>query len=90
MMKSRTTERFRRAYAALPEQARQQAREAYRLFAQNPRHPSLRFKRVHSTLPVYSARVNLDYRAVGVLDGNAIVWFWIGAHAEYDQLLARL
>lgn len=89
-MNSRTTERFRRAYAALPEQVRQQAREAYRLFAQNPRHPGLRFKRIHPTLPVYSARVNREYRAVGVLDGGEIVWFWIGSHDDYDQLLARL
>ena len=89
-MKSRTTERFRRAYITLPEQVRRQARAAYRLFAQNPQHPGLRFKRVHPTLPVYSARVNLDYRAVGVLDGDEIVWFWIGAHAEYHLLLSRL
>ncbi len=89
-MKSRTTARFRRAYAELPEQVRRQARAAYKLFVQNPQHPSLRFKRVHTTLPVYSVRINLDYRAVGVRDGDEIVWFWIGAHAEYDQLLARL
>ena len=89
-MKSRTTERFRRAYAALPEQVRRQARDAYRLFSQNPQHPSLRFRRVHSTLPVYSARINMDYRAVGVRDGDELVWFWIGSHVDYDQLLARL
>lgn len=89
-MKSRTTRRFRQAYAALPEQVRRQAREAYRLFAQNPQHPSLRFRRVHATLAVYSARINIDYRAVGVRDGEEIVWFWIGSHGEYDQLLARL
>jgi len=39
-MKSRTTERFRRAYAALPEPVRRQARDAYGLFADNPQHPS--------------------------------------------------
>jgi len=74
-MKSRTTRRFRQAYAALPEQVRRQAREGYRLFAQNPQHPSLRFRRVHATLPVYSARVNIDYRAVGIRDDDEIVWF---------------
>lgn len=89
-MKSRTTARFRQAYGTLPEQVRRQARAAYKLFAQNPQHPSLRFKRVHPTLAVYSARINIDYRAVGIRDGDEIVWFWIGAHAEYDQLLARL
>jgi hypothetical protein len=89
-VKSHTTAGFRKALAALPASVRQQAREAYRLFKQNPQHPGLRFKRVHKTRSIYSARVNLDYRAVGVLDGDAIVWFWIGPHDQYMQLLKRL
>ena len=28
-----------------------------------------------------------DYRALGQIDGDDIVWFWIGSHAEYDKLL---
>lgn len=67
-----------------------QARLAYRLFRDNPEHPSLRFKPVHSTRPIYSARVGLGYRALAVRDGEAVVWFWIGSHADYDQLLKRL
>ena len=39
---------------------------------------------------MYSARVGIGYRAVGVLDGDAIAWFWIGSHANYDRLLAEL
>ena len=88
--KSYTTERFRRALAKLPASVRQQAREAYRLFKQNPQHPSLRFKPVHDTLPTYSARVNLNYRVLGTLDGNEIVWFWIGPHDQYERLLKQL
>jgi hypothetical protein len=67
-----------------------QAREAYRLFIQNPNHSSLRFKPVHATRPIYAARVSRDYRAVGIIDGDTIVWFWIGSHASYDRLLTRL
>ena len=89
-MKSHTTELFRRSLAMLPASVRQQAREAYRLFQQNPQHPSLRFKRVHDTLPIYSARINLDYRVVGTLDGNEIIWFWVGPHDQYERLLKRL
>lgn len=37
------------------------------MFQQNPAHPGLQFKKVHDKLPVYSARINLDYRAVGVM-----------------------
>jgi hypothetical protein len=41
-----------------------QARKAYRLFHDNPAHPSLQFKKVHDREPIYSARVTLGYRAV--------------------------
>jgi hypothetical protein len=60
------------------------------LFIENPRHPSLRFKQVHSVLPVYSARVSLDYRAAGVLEGDTVIWFWVGIHGEYEKLLKSM
>jgi hypothetical protein len=81
---------FRETFARLPEQIRRQARAAYRRFQQNPHHPSLRFRRVHPVRPIYSARINLNYRAVGTLDGDTITWFWIGPHDEYEQVLADL
>ena len=89
-MNSRATRRFRELLAALPAHVQNQAREAYRLFRQNPSHPGLRFKKVHPDPPMYSARVGISYRAVGVIDGDAVVWFWIGSHAEYDKLLEQL
>ncbi len=89
-MISKTTKRFREALAQLPKDVQRQAREAYKLFRQNPHHPSLRFKKVHATEPIYSVRINIDYRAVGVMDGEEIIWFWIGPHAEYDKLLKQL
>lgn len=67
-----------------------QARAAYKLFAQDPAHPSLRFKQVHTTRPIYSARVGLGYRALGVREGEDVIWFWIGSHAEYDRLIDSL
>ena len=88
-MTARTTERFRKALAALPEHVRAQARLAYRLFQQNPWHPSLQFKQVHPTQPIFSARVGLGYRALGVREGEEIIWFWIGSHPEYDRMIAQ-
>jgi hypothetical protein len=69
---------------------RQQVRDAYRLFQQNPAHPGPRFKRVHDDPVIYAARVGIAYRAAGVLADDTIVWFWIGSHADYDALLSRL
>jgi hypothetical protein len=87
---SRTTRQFRDLFTALPTAVQRQAREAYRLFRQNPAHPGLRFKQVHPDPPIYSARVGISYRAVGVRDGNTMIWYWIGSHADYDKLLQQL
>lgn len=77
-------------FADLPEQVQELAREAYRQFKEDPYYPSLKFKKVHPQLPIYSARVNRDYRAVGQLDEDTVIWFWIGSHADYDKLLNQL
>lgn len=89
-MKSRTTERFRKALASLPVHVRKQAREAYRQFKRDPERRSLRFKQVHTTLPIYSVRIGKGYPALGQKDAKGIVWFWIGSHAEYDKLLSQI
>jgi len=89
-MNSTTTERFWKCYAGLPAEVRSQAKGAYALFVKDPYYPSLHFKRIHSTRPIFSVRISIDYRAVGIVEGNEITWFWIGLHAEYDNLLKRL
>jgi hypothetical protein len=89
-VKSRTTAQFRSSFASLPKQVQKQTRQAYRQFMQDPGHPSLRFKKIHSELPIYSARISINYRAVGQLDGDTVIWFWVGSHAEYDRLISRL
>lgn len=89
-MRSHTTRRFRAALEALPSHIQRQAIEAYKLFQQNPHHPGLRFRRVHPTMPIYSVRITAAYRALGIRDGDELVWFWIGSHADYDDLLSRI
>ena len=89
-MRSFTQQSFWDAYRLLPSHVKRQARDSYRFFALNPNYPSLDFKRVSRRRPVYSARVSIDYRALGVLYEGDIVWFWIGPHHEYDRLLRRI
>lgn len=89
-MNSRTTKRFRQMLAKLPGNIRQQAKEAYKLFTENSYHPSLQFKKIHNAESIYSVRININYRAVGVVRNGVIVWFWIGPHAEYEKLLNQL
>lgn len=86
-MRSRTTPEFWECYAALPADVRRLAVKAYRLWRESHRHPGLHFKRVHSAEPIWSIRVGVHYRALGLMDGEMVTWFWIGSHADYDRLL---
>ena len=89
-MNSVTTDQFRQLYLQAPLERRQKIKRAYQLWRDNPSHPSLRFKKVHATLPIYSARVDLDWRAVGVLKDGTLIWFWVGSHKSYEALLRLL
>ncbi len=88
-MKSGATTRFWSLYRSLPETVRRHARNAYRLWDDNPSHRSLHFKQVHATRPIYSIRIGLHWRVLGERHGDEIIWFWIGTHAQYDRLVAR-
>ena len=86
-MISRTTSRFRKTFESLPTPVQERARSAYKQFRHDAYHPSLRFKRVHATQPIYSVRIGPNHRALAVRREDDAVWFWIGTHAEYDRLL---
>jgi hypothetical protein len=78
------TPSFWSAYEALPEAVRALADSNFQLLKVNPQYPSLHFKRVGR---FWSVRVGLDYRALGRDVPDGIAWFWIGTHADYDQLI---
>ena len=85
-MKHHANPRFWRCYRGLPREIRQLADRSYDLLKANPAHRSLHFKKVGQ---FWSARVGLHYRALAVEAERDLVWFWIGSHAEYDQLVGR-
>ena len=89
-MKSVTTEKFRANFGKAQAATQERIRAAYQQWSKNPDHPSLRFKKVHDRLPIYSARVDLDWRAVGTMQGDTMVWFFVGPHADYEKLLSQL
>ena len=89
-MNSRVTEDFVALFAKLPTAVQKQARKSYRLWRTNPSHSGLHFKPIKGHDDVYSVRVSLGWRAVGLLEEGTINWFWIGSHSNYDKLLAHL
>jgi len=79
------TPAFWAAYHELPDAARALADKNFALLKSDPRHPSLRFKRVG---PYWSVRIGLRYRALAKERSERLVWFWIGTHDRYDELVA--
>jgi hypothetical protein len=71
-------------YHKLPRDIRRRADAAYALLRENPRHPSVHFKKVGA---LWSARVTLDYRALAVEAPDGFVWFWVGRHDEYEKII---
>ncbi|HJQ78391.1 MAG TPA: hypothetical protein VJ828_00470 [Lacipirellulaceae bacterium] len=88
-MNSKVTEDFVACFARLPEAVKLQTRKSYRLWRANSSHPGLHFKRIHGHEDLYSVRVGLGWRALGLVEGDTIYWYWIGSHAEYDKLLKQ-
>jgi hypothetical protein len=83
-MKSLTTSEFWEGYRALSPAVRAQARKAFRLWLDDPRHPSLRFEKKGN---YWSARVSRGYRALAREHEGDFYWFWIGSHDDYERLL---
>ncbi len=83
-MRHRANPRFWTCYRQLPHDIRRLADESYELLRQDPKHPSLHFKRLGR---FWSARVGLHYRALATEQEDAMVWFWVGTHAAYNRLI---
>jgi hypothetical protein len=69
----------------LPRDIQSVARQKCRHWTTDPFHPSLNFKEL--TPGIWSARINMQYRALARRKDELVVWFWIGTHAEYDRLI---
>jgi hypothetical protein len=83
-MESRAVTSFWDGFNKLPAVIQRAAQKQYRLWLDDLRHPSVRFKKVGN---FWSARVTDDFRALGIMDGDTVIWFFIGSHAEYERML---
>lgn len=83
-MKHFASPRFWECYDRLPASVRQLADQCFELLKEDPRHPSLHFKKIDK---YRSVRVGLHYRAIAVEVPEGLLWFWIGSHADYEKLL---
>ena len=84
-MKHRAAPEFWDAFDDLPQQIQQLAEKKRDLMMKDPRMVNLK-----KASGYWSARVNRQHRALGIdhpTIPNAIAWFWIGKHDEYERIL---
>ena len=86
-MNSFTVKSYWKSYKELPVNIQRQADAKFKLWIENPFHPSLCFKCVNSEDNIWSVRVNMDYLALAVREKDMVIWYWIGDHKKYEQLL---
>jgi hypothetical protein len=85
-MKHFATPEFWAHYRQLPSDVQQLADKNVAILRDNPHHPSLRLKKIGI---FWSARVGRHHRVLAKERSEGLVWFWIGDHDEYDQLLRQ-
>jgi len=83
-MKHLASDSFWEAYEKLPPDIREIADKNFALLKNDPRHPSLHFKKVGK---YWSVRIGPHYRALSKQIDGDFRWNWIGSHDEYDRLI---
>ncbi len=58
----RRSERFRKAFKNLPPPVQEKVIKAFRLFQENPPHPSLGIKKIKGMEGIWEGRIAQDYR----------------------------
>ena len=86
-MNSFCSSKFWDCYNGLSEQIRDEAKESYVLWCKDSTAKSLYFKPVPNKAGWWSVRATKSHRAVGIKDGEDIVWFFIGNHDDYMRLI---
>lgn len=87
-MLSKRTKTFKKLFDRLPDEVKENARKQYKLFCEDPSHPSLRAKPIGSTrnnkIKAYEVTVGIGFGAP-VFRMKTYVWFWIGTHNSFDK-----
>ncbi|MGH9779254.1 MAG: type II toxin-antitoxin system RelE/ParE family toxin [Candidatus Acidiferrales bacterium] len=79
-MRFRALKSFERDHAKLPRKIQEQFEKAIHLFETNPRHPSLRVKKMRGTHGIWEASLTMSYRFTFNWEGDVVTFRRVGAH----------
>ena len=76
------TDRFRKAYRKLPTNIQDKAKKALRFLDEDPRHPSLRVRKIQGTDDIFEARIDRKYRLSFQFSGDDKILRNVDNHDE--------
>lgn len=86
-MKLVRTQRLKREFMKLPEHIRKQAIRKLKLLLMNPRHPSLRVKKIREEVrgyrDVFEGSITEDYRFLFRVEEGSYILLTCGTHDEF-------
>lgn len=74
------TDSFTRDFRNLPKDIKTRASKTLRLLIENPRHPSLRCKKMKAVEDIWEASVSMAYRLTYQIAGDDLILRRIGGH----------
>lgn len=80
MIKLQWTKSFKKNYQILPEDIKKRTKKQLRVFIGNPRHPSLRVKKMQDPRDIYEGRITYSYRFTFQVEGEIYILRKIGSH----------
>ena len=76
------TKRFKAAYLSLPEELQRKTDKALGFLVDNPRHPSLRLKKVQGATGIWEARIDRGCRMTLEVHSDCFLLRNVGRHDE--------
>ena len=73
-------EEFLNCYLSLPENIRKKTDKALLLLSSNPRHPSLRLKKIQGFEDIWYGRIDKSYRFTFQKEGDSLIMRRVGTH----------
>jgi mRNA interferase RelE/StbE len=74
------TKPFDRDYYNSPKEIKEQVNKQFALFLENPRHPSLRLKKIKGHPTIWEGRITESYRFTFQISGEIYLLRRIGTH----------
>ena len=79
-MRIQTTKPFDGDYDSLPKEIKERANKQLTLLLENPRHPSLRLKKIKGHPAIWEGRITESYRFTFQISGEIYMLRRIGTH----------